>query len=73
MTPAARVAHCFGCMAPLLRSVSHVAACLVSALGAIALASVPWSLGIVIGASIAIVARAQTELFLRRRTARVGG
>lgn len=63
---------CFIAMvAPLLRSLPHVVAAFVSALAAIGFAWVPWSLGLIIAAGIAMVAGAQTELYLRRRTARV--
>ncbi|MEX5729540.1 putative branched-subunit amino acid permease [Rhodovulum iodosum] len=63
---------CFIAMlAPLLRSLPHVVAALVSALAAIAFAWVPWSLGLPVAAGIAMVAGAQTELYLRRRAARV--
>jgi len=57
--------------APLVRSAPHVIAALVAALAAISFAWVPWSLGLIIAASIGIVAGAQAELFLRRRAAKV--
>ena len=53
--------------APLLRSLSHVVAALTSCAMAIAFAWVPWSLGLFIAAIIAMIVRAQTELFIRRR------
>lgn len=55
--------------APLLRSLSHVVAALASCAMAIAFAWVPWSLGLLIAAIIAMIVGAQTELFLRRRKA----
>lgn len=56
--------------APLLRSAAHVVAALVSIVAAIAFAWVPWSLGLIIAAIIAMMAGAQTELWLKRRAAR---
>ena len=55
--------------APLLRSLSHVVAALTSCAMAIAFAWVPWSLGLLIAAIIAMIVGAQTELFLLRRKA----
>lgn len=54
---------------PLLRSGPHIVAALVSAVAAVAFAWVPWNLGLVIAAAVAMVAGAQCELFLRRRSA----
>lgn len=56
--------------APLLRSAAHVVAALVSIVAAIAFAWVPWSLGLIIAATIAMIAGAQTELWLKRRAER---
>lgn len=53
--------------APLLRSTAHVVAALVSIVAAIGFAWVPWSLGIIVAAVLAMVAGAQTELWLKRR------
>jgi 4-azaleucine resistance transporter AzlC len=55
--------------APLLRSLPHVITALTSCVMAIAFAWVPWSLGLIIAALIAMVAGAQAELFLKRRKA----
>lgn len=52
---------------PLLRSLPHVVAAGVSAIAALSFAWVPWSLGLLIAAFIALVAGAQTELALKRR------
>lgn len=57
--------------APLLRSGPHHVAALVSLIAGIALAWVPWSLGMIIAAGLALVAGAQTELYLKRRANRV--
>ncbi|MDQ2088892.1 AzlC family ABC transporter permease [Marimonas arenosa] len=53
--------------APLLRSLPHVFAALISSLAAIAFAWLPWSLGLIVAALIAMTAGAQAELWLRRR------
>ncbi|SHI05917.1 AzlC family ABC transporter permease [Marivita hallyeonensis] len=56
--------------APLLRSLPHVVAALTSCAMAIAFGWVPWSLGIIFAALIAMAVGAQTELYLKRREAR---
>ncbi len=56
--------------APLLRSGPHVIAALVAGIASLALAWVPWSLGLIIAAMIGIVAGAQAELHLRRKAER---
>lgn len=62
---------CFIAMtAPLLRSAAHVLAALTAAVAALALAWVPWSLGLIFAATIGILVGAQTELYLRRRAER---
>lgn len=53
--------------APLLRSLPHVVTALVAIIGAVVFAALPWSLGIIVAALVAMIAGAQTELFLRRR------
>jgi len=53
--------------APLLRSLPHVVTALVAIIGAVVFAGLPWSLGIIVAALVAMIAGAQTELFLRRR------
>ncbi|MGB0659022.1 MAG: AzlC family ABC transporter permease [Mangrovicoccus sp.] len=54
-------------LAPLLRSAAHMVAAFVSVLASIAFAWLPWSLGIIAAALIAMIAGAQTELWLKRR------
>ncbi|GGE58314.1 AzlC family ABC transporter permease [Actibacterium pelagium] len=62
---------CFIAMtAPLLRSAAHVVAALVAAVAALAFAWVPWSLGLIVAATLGILTGAQTELYLRRRAQR---
>ena len=56
--------------APLLRSLPHIIAALTSCAMAVAFAWVPWSLGIVIAALIAMAVGAQAELFLKRQANR---
>jgi 4-azaleucine resistance transporter AzlC len=58
--------------APLLRSGPHQVAAVVSAIASLCFAWLPWSLGIIVAAGLALVAGAQAELFLRRRAARFG-
>ena len=53
--------------APLLRTLPHVVAALVSTVCALILAGLPWNLGLVLSALIAMIAGARTELVLRRR------
>ena len=53
--------------APLLRSAPHLVAAGVSVAGSIAFAGLPWSLGIITAALVAMVAGAQADLWLRRR------
>ncbi len=55
--------------APALRSLPHLAAALVSVLVALALAGLPYSLGLLIAATLAMFAGAGTELLLARRPA----
>ncbi|MCA0870817.1 AzlC family ABC transporter permease [Seohaeicola saemankumensis] len=55
--------------APLLRSLPHVVTALVAIIGAVVFAGLPWSLGIITAALFAMIAGAQTEVFLRRRGA----
>lgn len=56
--------------APLLRSLPHVLAALVSAVAVVAFAWVPWSLGLLIAAGLAMMTGAQAELYLKRREVR---
>lgn len=53
--------------APMLRSLPHVVAALVSVLGALAFHWLPWNLGLIAAALIAMMAGAQAERLLRRR------
>ena len=54
-------------IAPMLRSVPHLAAAVVSVLAALALSFLPSGTGILIAAVLAMAAGAQTELWLARR------
>jgi predicted branched-subunit amino acid permease len=53
--------------APALRTLPHVIAAAVSVAGALLLSWIPFSLGLIIAASIAMTAGAQAELWLERR------
>lgn len=53
--------------APLLRTVPHILAALVSVIGALSLAWVPYSLGLIIAAILAIIVGAFAELKLEGR------
>ncbi len=55
--------------APMLRSLPHVVAACVSIGAALALVWVPYSLGLIIAAFLAMIAGVQTEHFLARRLA----
>ncbi|MEO1563767.1 MAG: AzlC family ABC transporter permease [Pseudomonadota bacterium] len=55
-------------IAPLLRTLPNLVAALCSIVFALALNEVPYSLGLIIAAVIAMVAGAQTELWLDRRS-----
>ncbi|MBE3638439.1 AzlC family ABC transporter permease [Mangrovicoccus algicola] len=55
--------------APLLRSAAHMVAACVSVAAAILFHALPWNLGLFAAALTAMVAGAQTELWLRRRRA----
>ncbi len=56
-------------VAPALRTLPHVISAFVSITGALALAWVPFSGGLLIAAVLALVAGAQSELWLARRAA----
>lgn len=56
-------------LAPLLRSAPHVIAAFASCIAAVSFAWLPWSLGIVVAALIAMAVGAQAELLLSRRKA----
>ncbi|SPF78016.1 AzlC family ABC transporter permease [Pseudoprimorskyibacter insulae] len=53
--------------APLIRSLPHLIAVFVSMAGSVAFGWLPWSLGIIVAAALAMVAGAQAELYLKRR------
>ncbi len=53
--------------APMLRSLPHLVAALVSVCGALALIWIPYSLGLLVAAVLAMVAGAQAEVWLNRR------
>lgn len=56
-------------VAPMLRSVPHIAAAFVSVALALALGFLPYNLGLMIAAAAAMVTGAATELWLERRAA----
>lgn len=58
--------------APLLRSAPHVVAAVVSVLMALVFAWLPWNLGLLVAAALAMMAGAQTELYLNRKRAGQG-
>ncbi|MCB1368352.1 MAG: AzlC family ABC transporter permease [Rhodobacteraceae bacterium] len=55
--------------APAMRSLPHFVAGLVSVIGALALGWVPWSMGLIIAALLAMMAGAETERRLKRGVA----
>lgn len=57
-------------IAPLLRSVPHLLAALVSVVGALAFAGLPSGVGVMLAAVLAMAVGAQSELWLARRRAR---
>ena len=58
-------------IAPMLRSVPHLAAALTSVIGALLLVGLPLNLGLIVAAVIGMVVGAQTELWVSRRTKEV--
>ena len=56
-------------LAPMLRTLAHVAACLTSILGSLALAGVPYGLGVLVAAMLAMVVGAQVETWRKREPA----
>jgi predicted branched-subunit amino acid permease len=54
-------------VAPMIRSLPHIVAAFASVVAAIAFAWLPWNLGLIAAAILAMMAGAQTELALRRR------
>jgi predicted branched-subunit amino acid permease len=56
-------------IAPMLRTLAHVAAAMTSIVAALALAFLPFNTGLLVAAVLAMVVGAQTELWLERRRA----
>ncbi|MDZ4135234.1 MAG: AzlC family ABC transporter permease [Paracoccaceae bacterium] len=74
LSPDFAVPVCFiALVAPMLRSLPHLVAAGVSVAAAVALAWVPWNLGLILAALLAMMAGAQTEFWQRRQMARAGG
>lgn len=70
LSPDFAVPVCFiALLAPMLRSLPHVAAAGVSVAGALAFAWVPWNLGLLVAAAMAMATGAWVELALARRAA----
>jgi len=57
---------------PMMRSPAHLAAAFVSVVGALALTAVPYNLGLLIAALLAMMTGAQVELWLSKKEARDG-
>jgi predicted branched-subunit amino acid permease len=55
--------------APMMRSLPHFVAAIVSMIGAVLFVNIPYSLGLLLAAFIAMVVAAQLELWLKRRQA----
>jgi predicted branched-subunit amino acid permease len=56
-------------IAPMLRTLAHLAAALTSILGTLALAPLPYNSGLLVAAVLAMAAGAQAELWAERRRA----
>jgi predicted branched-subunit amino acid permease len=56
-------------LAPMLRTLAHVAAALTSILATLALSPLPYNTGLLVAALLAMAAGARTELWLERRRA----
>jgi predicted branched-subunit amino acid permease len=56
-------------LAPMLRTLAHVAAALTSVVAALALAPLPYNTGLLVAAALAMAAGARTELWLEARRA----
>ena len=56
-------------LAPMLRTLAHVAAALTSVAGALAFSVLPFNTGLLVAAALAMAVGAQTELWLERRRA----
>ncbi len=54
-------------IAPMLRTLAHVAAAVTSIVAALALAFLPFNTGLLVAAALAMIVGAQTELWLERR------
>ncbi|MDN5785659.1 AzlC family ABC transporter permease [Pseudorhodobacter sp.] len=67
------VPACFiALFAPMLRTLPHIVTAGVSVAAAIVFSSLPWNLGLIVAALLAMAAGAQTEFWQRRRIARMG-
>jgi predicted branched-subunit amino acid permease len=55
--------------APMMRSLPHFVAAIVSMVGALVFVNVPLSMGLLLAAFLAMIAGAQTEVWLKRRQA----
>ena len=55
--------------APMMRSLPHFVAAIVSMIGAVLFVNIPYSLGLLLAAFIAMMVAAQLELWLKRRQA----
>ncbi|MBQ0805680.1 MULTISPECIES: AzlC family ABC transporter permease [unclassified Sulfitobacter] len=60
-------------IAPMFRTPAHVVAALVASIAALATASVPYSLGLILAGMAGMIAGAQTEVWLVRRAERTAG
>jgi predicted branched-subunit amino acid permease len=56
-------------LAPMLRTLAHVAAAVTSIVAALALAPLPYNTGLLVAAALAMAAGARTELWLEARRA----
>lgn len=64
---------CFTALtAPLIKSPAHAMAALVAAVASLIFVGLPWSLGLMVAAILAIISGAQTELFLKKRNTTAG-
>lgn len=74
LSPDFAVPVCFiAIFAPMLRSLPHIVAAGVSIVAAVVFSGVPWNFGLIIAATLAMMAGAQVEFWQRRRANRAGG
>ncbi|WP_022703182.1 AzlC family ABC transporter permease [Pseudorhodobacter ferrugineus] len=74
LSPDFAVPVCFiAIFAPMLRSLPHIVAAGVSIVAAVVFSGVPWNFGLIIAATLAMMAGAQVEFWQRRRAARAEG